>query len=344
MNRSHPPTLLRLVARLLREHALFAPGDRVLCACSGGPDSSAMLHVLARLRSEVGFELHAHGVDHGLRPEAEQELELARNVAASASVPFEVTRVAVERGGNLQARARSARYEALERAASSVGAKAIATGHTLDDRAETFLLRLLRGSGPQGLAVLPPRSKPMNGLLRVRPLIEARRSDVLRHLERHEIPWASDPSNTSEAFQRVRVRREVLPLLESLSPKIVDHLAALATMLDGDRSDPLSALGRSQRDAIARAARLGRSSVRVLVPGGREVEATFRDGQTVLTEHRVGATMGQRNTGVAATPRLPYTSLEALSTGDDSGGMLQSDSTGISRRDQRRTRALRGSS
>lgn len=299
--RSHPPSLLRLVERLVRDERLFARGDVVLCACSGGPDSTALLHALARLREQVGHTLVAHGVDHGLRPEAPAELALAARLAETLGVPFAVTRVQVAEGANLQARARAARYEALARAAEAAGARAIATGHTADDRAETVLLRLLRGAGPRGLAVLPPRAPVPDrhysesaartararGLELVRPLLRARRRDVLAHLERHELPFARDPSNVDVRFLRVRVRHELVPLLEDLSPRVVEHLAALADMLaapSGD--DALDGLGRAQRLAVERARRLGRRSVRLRLPGGREVEATFPDGRIVLIESR----------------------------------------------------------
>ena len=158
--RSHPPSLVRHAERLVRDEHLFGPGDVVLCACSGGPDSNALLHVLGLLRPRLGHVLVAHGVDHGLRAGAAAELDVARAVAEPLGVPFAVSQVTVGPGGNLQARARAARYEALAGAAVAAGARVIATGHTADDRAETLLLRLLRGSGPRGLAVLPPRAPP----------------------------------------------------------------------------------------------------------------------------------------------------------------------------------------
>src|SRR5262245_47353427 len=133
--RSHPPSLLRLAERLIRDERLFGRGDVVLCACSGGPDSTALLHVLALLRPRLGHTLVAHGVDHGLRPEAPAELDLARQAADAAGVLFRVTCVNVGDGANLQARARDARLEALGRAALEAGARVIATGHTADDRA-----------------------------------------------------------------------------------------------------------------------------------------------------------------------------------------------------------------
>jgi tRNA(Ile)-lysidine synthase len=285
--RSHPPSLIRHAERIVRDEGLFTRGDLVLCACSGGPDSTALLHVLAMLRDRLGHALAAHGVDHGLRAEAPAELEGVGAIARKLRVPFDVTRVEVARGPNLQARARAARHEALASAASAAGARVVAMGHTADDRAETFLLRLLRGSGPRGLAVLPPRApSPLRGGPDlVRPLLHARRADVLAHLERHGVPYASDPSNLDPRFARVRVRRDLVPLLEELSPSIVNHLGALADMLEAeDLAGPLQALGRAQRLAVERARRLGRGSVRLRLAGGREVEVTFPEGRIVLTE------------------------------------------------------------
>lgn len=298
--RSHPPSLLRLAERLIRDERLFAAGDTVLCACSGGPDSTALLHVLALLRPRIGHQLTALGVDHGLRPEASAELALAEKLAATLGVPFCITRVTVEPGGNLQARARAARLRALRDGAIAANARAIATGHTADDRAETFLLRLLRGSGPRGLAVLPPLApfpvpaEADANLALIRPLLRARRSDVLLHLQRHNLTFAQDPSNVDPRFSRVRVRRELIPLLEEMSPQIVQHLSFLADALatdpaasearKGEGDGAIESLGREQRKAIERARRLGRPSVRVRVSDGRDVEATFPDGKVVLIE------------------------------------------------------------
>jgi tRNA(Ile)-lysidine synthase len=178
---------------------------------------------------------------------------------------------------------------ALAAAAAAAGARLIATGHTADDRAETLLLRLLRGAGPRGLAVLPPRAplpipEHTGGLELVRPLLRARRADVVAHLERHGLAFASDPSNLDPRFARVRVRRELLPLLEDLSPGVVEHLSALADMLAVVPDEAaLANLGRAQRLAVERARRLGRQSLRLRLPGGREVSATFPNGRIVLT-------------------------------------------------------------
>jgi tRNA(Ile)-lysidine synthase len=277
MPRSHPPTLLTLAHRLVRDERLFTRGDRVLCACSGGTDSQALLHALALLRARIGHELCAVGVDHGLRPEAAAELDRARALAAAHGVPFRAVRVGLAAGPNLQARARAARHHALGLAAQEAGARVIALGHTADDRAETLLLRLLRGAGPAGLGVMPARSAaPVEpGVPLVRPLIAARRSDVTAHLARHRVPFAIDPSNADRRFLRVRVRLELLPLLESLSPGIVPHLCALADMLRAVAA-PVSGLGRAHRRALERAGRLGRPSLRLRLEGGRDVDVDVR--------------------------------------------------------------------
>jgi tRNA(Ile)-lysidine synthase len=173
----------------------------------------------------------------------------------------------------LQARARAARYAAL-RAAAAPHDALIATAHHADDRAETVLLRLLRGAGPRGLAVLHPRAQDV-----IRPLVRAGKRDVVLHLQRHRLDFAEDPSNQDVAFLRVRVRGEALPLLEQLSPQIVRHLNALADALHGSSLPELRGLeagegeanlNRAQINQALRASRLGRS-VAIRVTGGRDL-------------------------------------------------------------------------
>jgi tRNA(Ile)-lysidine synthase len=295
MSRSHPPTLLTLASRTIEDAELWRRGDLVLAAVSGGGDSTALLHVLALLRKKLGHEVVAHGVDHGLRAEATAELDLAEQVARSLQVPMTRSHLDVAPGGNLQARAREGRSKALRAEAARVGAKVIATGHHADDRAETVLLRMLRGAGPRGLAVLPPRAGDL-----VRPLVGARRRDVLAHLVRHELPYASDPSNADPRFLRVRVRHELLPLLERLSPGIVGHLTALAdqlgeTVAPGDTpshenpSHPeahIGPLSRASRDALARLARTKSTKARVTLPKG--LVALYDRGQLSIIVERSG--------------------------------------------------------
>ncbi len=265
------PALLTLARRELRALEL-ARGSVIVAAVSGGPDSMALLHVLAKLAPDLGVVIHAHGVDHGLRAEAAAELDLAEAFAARLDVRFTRTLVRVARGGNLQARARTARYEALAVAARAVGACTIATAHHADDRAETVLMRLMRGAGPRGLAVLPPRAPLALDTAHelVRPLIRARRDAVQAHAARHGVPFATDPSNTDPRFLRVRVRLELLPLLQSLAPGIVDHLTSLADQLGAERGETADSfpLSRSVQVALADLARSRSKTARVWLPHG----------------------------------------------------------------------------
>jgi tRNA(Ile)-lysidine synthase len=196
------------------------------------------------------------------------------------------------------ARARDARYRALEAAlrrwterdhSRLVEAHGyIATGHHADDRAETMLMRLIRGSGPAGLAVLPARSSNL-----IRPLIRARRADVAAHLERHRIAYADDPTNRDPRFLRTKVRHELLPLFENMSPRIVEHLCDLAEALGESTPSDRSAvpevlaglrLGRAHRTELARALRDRNRAARVPLPGGRIAAIDLPSGQIVLIE------------------------------------------------------------
>lgn len=268
--RSHPPALRTLVARALRTECQLLPRARILVAVSGGGDSQALLHALATLRDKDGFVLFCHGVDHGLRAEAAGELDLAEALARTLDVPFDRSLLRVSPGGNLMARARKERYAALRAKARARGAEVIATAHHADDRAETVLLRLLRGAGPRGLAVLPVRDGDL-----CRPMLRARRTDVQAHLARHGLAFASDPSNRDPRFLRTRVRNELLPLLERLSPRVVEHLNLLADQLaeppklelsrpDGE---PLT-LGRAQVRALTEVMRTNNRRAEIWLPDG----------------------------------------------------------------------------
>lgn len=217
--------VLGRVRRTIRERALLARGARVLVACSGGPDSAVLLHVLARLRTELGVGLCAASVDHGLRPEAARDVEIARVLATGLDVPFVALKVELPRlGASVQDKARRARYGALRAEAARQNAAYVAVGHTRDDQAETVLGRILRGGGARSLGGIAPRRA--DGV--IRPLLDCRRADVHGYALRHALPFVRDPSNESEAFTRARLRSRVIPVLLEEDPRVVEHLAALA--------------------------------------------------------------------------------------------------------------------
>lgn len=216
--------MLAKVRRTIRARRLLFGGERVLVACSGGPDSMALLDVLARLAPELSLELGVASVDHGLRPEAAEEVALVREEAERRGLRFHALKVEVTGEASLQAAARAARYEALLALARAERYDRVAVGHHLDDQAETVLQRLLRGTGLFGLAGIAPLRD--DGV--IRPLIEVGRDEIEAHLARTGQRFVRDPSNEDARHTRVRLRKAVLPVLEAEDPRIRAHLAALA--------------------------------------------------------------------------------------------------------------------
>lgn len=201
--------LVELAAATARRHTMLDDGDRVLVAVSGGADSVALLHVLRELAPRLRLTLHVLHVDHGLRAGSARDADFVRALGRRLGVPVEVVAVTVG-PGSVEEAARAARYAALERAADRLGAQRIALGHTADDQAETVLMRLLAGTGPLGLAGIPP----VRGRI-VRPLLDARRSEVVAALEGAGLDWVEDPTNRDRQFLRNRLRHDVLPRLDA---------------------------------------------------------------------------------------------------------------------------------
>jgi tRNA(Ile)-lysidine synthase len=219
--------LLAEIRRFIRRHHLIERGSRVVAAVSGGADSMALAEILIEL--ERAGDLSLAGIahfNHRLRPTADRDEEVVRDRARALDRAFVSERGAVadraaREGRSIEAAARAARYEFFERARTQLGADLVALGHTRDDQAETFLLRLLRGAGPRGLAGMYPR----NGAI-VRPLLECRREDLHAWLESRGVPHVEDETNSDVGIPRNRVRAELLPLIASrFNPSIVDVLA-----------------------------------------------------------------------------------------------------------------------
>jgi len=184
--------------------ALWSGTGRLGLAVSGGPDSLALL-LLAR--AALPDRIAAATVDHGLRPEAAQEADMVARVCALLDVPHRTLRVEVP-AGNVQSQARGARYAALAEWMEAEGLEALATAHHADDQAETLLMRLNRASGVAGLAGVRARGKvPGSELPLLRPLLGWRRAELATIVEAAGIAAAQDPSNTSDRFDRVRIRK-----------------------------------------------------------------------------------------------------------------------------------------
>lgn len=189
------PTLpLRVLGEVQRQ-GLWAAGDEVLVAVSGGLDSMVLLEVLASTAPAHGGRLRVANVNHGLRPEAEAEQQLVAGRAAALGLPFHPLRLHLEEGPNLAARARSARREAL----AGLGASRIATAHHRDDQAETVLQRLMAGSGSSGLSAMRALDPPW-----CRPLLAEPREVLREFAEQQGLSWAEDASNPGSERGRLR--------------------------------------------------------------------------------------------------------------------------------------------
>ncbi len=201
----------------------------MLVALSGGADSVALLGALVALGDEYGVTLEAAHLNHRLRgEESQRDQAYAEAVALSLAVPCHVESCeTLPPGPNLEARARAQRYAFLTRVATARGCTKIATGHTLDDQAETVLMRLLRGAGWDGLKGIHPIR---DGRV-LRPMIECSRQQVLAFLQTSGLRFCEDSSNQERRFLRNRVRHEVIPLLEGINPAVKHNLASAAKLL-----------------------------------------------------------------------------------------------------------------
>jgi tRNA(Ile)-lysidine synthase len=221
--------LLQQIRQTIRRERLLPQGARVLVALSGGPDSVALTHILLELAVHGGFSVGglAH-FNHQLRPTADRDEAFCRDLAARLGLDFAVDRAdvaAYARSQRLSVEdaARRLRYAFLERAAEDHRADHIAVGHTLDDQAETMLLKLIRGAGATGLGGISPRKGPV-----VRPLLEVTKEELLGYLKDHGLEWMQDETNDEVSNPRNQLRHVVLPQLERTYPGAVRAIARAA--------------------------------------------------------------------------------------------------------------------
>ncbi len=227
--------LVRRARDTIRQHRMLAAGDTVVVATSGGPDSTALLHVLAELRRKLGLTLHAAHFDHGLRPDAADDAQCVGEMSRSLGLSYHhgtggARAYAEQRNLSIEDAARRLRYEFLFGVARDVGAQVVATGHTLDDQAETVLMRVLRGSGLRGLAGIPP-VRTQGDVRLIRPLLDASRSEIEAYLTRRRLVWREDSTNLDLAILRNRIRMVLLPMIEGYNPDARRTLARLAGLM-----------------------------------------------------------------------------------------------------------------
>ncbi len=222
--------------------------ERILVAVSGGADSVALLHGLVTVGQRIGVG-HVH---HGLRGDAaEADLAFVRELATGLGVPFQAARVNAGRRDHRspEARARELRYAALERIRTALGCSWIATAHSLDDQAETVLLRAIRGPGLGGLTGIGPRLESARVL---RPVLAVRRGALREYLGARGLAWREDETNADLSIPRNRLRRQVLPALEEVHAGAAEKLATLARRARESEADGERAVERALGRALSR--------------------------------------------------------------------------------------------
>ncbi|SMD04694.1 tRNA lysidine(34) synthetase TilS [Sporomusa malonica] len=229
--------MLDKVRTWVNNHQLLVPGSRILAACSGGPDSLALVHLLNTFKGEYGFQLAVAHVNHMFRPEAVQEAEFV--AAFSAGLGLECHVIAIDVPAYCKANkmsfeeaGRLLRYQYLREVAARWGGAQIATGHHRDDQVETVLINLLRGAGSGGLRGM----RPLNGGI-VRPFLSVSRCEIETYCTEHTLNPCQDSSNFETDYLRNRVRLNLLPALEAdYNPAIREALWRLSSLV-GDEHD-----------------------------------------------------------------------------------------------------------
>lgn len=220
---------------------LLKPGLRLAVAVSGGADSVALLRALAGQSAQRGLVLHVAHLHHGLRgPEADGDLEFARELAEKLGLPFHQARVETENEARadhasgkgaetIEEAARRLRYKWFRQLMAEGEVDAVATAHTLDDQAETVLAKFLRGAWTEGFSGIHPVLEFPEGRI-IRPLLATTRAEIETYLHQLNQKWREDSTNRHLTFTRNRIRHELLPLLEGWNPRLREHLAQMAEL------------------------------------------------------------------------------------------------------------------
>ena len=302
----------------LSEECGLEDGTPITVACSGGGDSVGLAHLLQR-STERWPMTQVLFVDHGTR-DVTAEARSSRLAAERASVPWRRLEVILSGSGNLQAQARAKRYEAL--LAATPNGTVLATGHTMDDQAETVIQRLLRGSGLRGLTGIRARDERV-----VRPLLRARRED----LRRLELPFSDDPSNATGRFLRNRIRHDVMPLLERENPRAIEALAVVASQAAGEQALLAALLGRLESvdpDLRGLEPKLVTTWLRWWLDGQQPAIPASRTALADFAERLVGGTDGRTSLG-AGRVGVSDTGQASLSVEDDPRRKLVAAAVGV---------------
>lgn len=258
--------MLEQVKAAIEKKNMLQPGDKVLVAVSGGPDSVALLDILWRLRQQLAISLRVAHLNHMFRGEESlQDAFFVEDYCRSLKIPVTYASIDIPalltEGGSAQETARRVRYDFLKRIFRLYGCTKLALGHHQNDQAETVLHNLLRGSGPEGLGAMLPRQGEI-----IRPLLDVSRQEIEQYCEARRLRWRRDPSNEKTIYRRNKIRKELIPLLQQeYNPQIVPLLAQTALIFQEENDF----LNRTAKDAAAQLCQMEESRVLIDLEGFR---------------------------------------------------------------------------
>jgi tRNA(Ile)-lysidine synthase len=225
-----------------RQFNLFPPHTTIILAVSGGADSITLLHVMAQLRERLAVQLHVATLNHGLRPDAADDVAYVQHITKRLDVPVSAETVDVSQLSQtlnigIEAAGRAARYDFFARVAQQIGTTTIATAHHADDQTETILMHIIRGAGVQGLIGMQPKAPYPDypELTLIRPLLFVRRPEIEAYCDEHQLEPRHDATNQDTVFLRNNIRHAILPRMRELNPQIDRAFAQLADIVSAEQ-------------------------------------------------------------------------------------------------------------
>ena len=273
----------------MEKYGMFPENGNIVVGVSGGADSVCLLRVLARLKKSCGLRLTAVHINHRIRQEAGQDAAFVKKLCAEWEIPFvlveeDVEALAAREHLSCEEAGRKVRYEAFAQVLAQMNAGqepggCVAVAHNSDDRAETLLFHMLRGTGLNGMASIRPVRDRMDGYRVIRPLLFASREEIEVFLQSEGISWCRDATNEEDLYTRNRIRNRILPYAqEQICERSKEHLAREAQLL----ADTADFVGRMTREALSRCSRQGEDGRRIFDTVLFQKEDPFLQQQMVL--------------------------------------------------------------
>ena len=224
--------MINAVLKTIQKYNLISPKDKIVLGVSGGPDSLFMLDILNKLKKELDIELVVAHINHKIRIEADEEEEFVKRFCEKIGVEFYSKRIEVEKYANnnkigLEEAGRKVRYEFFEEVCNKTGANKIAVAHNKNDKVETMIMHMLRGSGISGLQGIQPKANKI-----IRPIIEIERKDIEKYCEEQNLEPRIDKSNQDNTYTRNKIRNIVIPYInQEFNPNFIETMTRLSELI-----------------------------------------------------------------------------------------------------------------